>query len=537
MTKFYEEFLKLSKNEFPMLKFHSADYSFNQQTQQETLQVRFLISAFEMKNLTDSKKEQISNIVASMFPDLLTSVTYIKAYADENVVKNRLLEFLNSKNQILFNSITDDNLEIKVDDDNILIKFIFDPAMCIFVKNKEFLDSLQDFLDMNFVQENEIKVVESNDIPQGEPITFNLQNTTLELGLVKINPYEKVYSKRRAAGITEMPMYISKLTEPAESTVICGKVSDFLVREYKNKKYDPSNPDSKEPETKKFVTFSLYDTTGKAHCVVFPDEKDIPAIQLVQNGDEVVVKGKAQRNSMNPVKIDVSVDTICKCEIFYDSIKYSETKELPTDYLYVHPEKYNDTTLDVSNNLFEDPNLNQELPSNLKDKTYIVFDLETTGLSHEKDEIVEIGACKIENGKITETFQSLVKPTIPIPYGASEVNHITDDMVKYAPTIEKVLPDFLLFCGDYPVIGHNTDFDCTFISKFAKKLKYAFRNESIDTLTMSKDLLPNRKAYDLERLSKDFMISHLDAHRALSDVLATAELFKILSKIKDSKKK
>lgn len=537
MTRFYEEFLTLSKNEFPMLKFHSADYSYSTEEQVETLQVKFLISAFKMKDLTEEKKEQIANIIAGMFPDVKTSVFYIKAYADETVVKNKLLEFLNSKNQVLFNSITNENLEITVDEDTIVIKFIFDPAMCMLIKNKEFLDSMKDFLDMNFTQELEVKVVESNDVPIGEPITLNMQNTALDLGLVKIVPGEKVYSRRRAVGISEMPMYISKLTEPADSVVVCGKVSDLLVREYKNKKYDPNNPDPKEPETKKFVTFSLYDTTGKAHCVVFPDEKDIAVFQLIKDNDEVVVKGKAQRNSMNPGKIDVSVDTVCKCEIFYDSINFSKTKELPSDYQYVHPEKYNDTTLDVQTSLLEDANLSQKIPENLAGKTYIVFDLETTGLQQEKDEIIEIGACKMENGKITETFQTLVNPLIQISKVITDITHISNDMVKYAPTIDKVLPDFLLFVQDYPVIGHNVDFDYTFITKYAKKFKYSFNNESIDTMTMAKDVLPNIKSYKLTDLTQDFMILHEDAHRALCDVLATAELYKILSKFKETRKK
>ena len=537
MTKFYEEFLTLSKNEYPMLKFHSADYSYNKELEQETLQVKFMVNAFEIKNLTEAQKEKISNIIQSMFPDVLTSVTYIRTYADDNVVKNKLLEFLNTNNQFLFRNITEKNLEINVTDESITIKFIFDPAMCSYVKNKDFMDSLTKFLDMNFNQNAEIKVIESNDVQESTPLAANMQLSGLELGLATVTAYEKVYSRRRAAGISERPMYISKMTEPMESAVICGKVSDFLVREYKNKKYDPSDPNSKEPETKKFVTFSLFDTTGKAHCVVFADEKDIPAIQLIKNDDEVVVKGRAQRNTMNPGKIDLSVDTICKCTIDYSSINVKKVKDLPMDYTYVRPEAYNDTTIDVAESLLEDSSMSTELPSNLKDKTYIVFDLETTGIRLEKDEIVEIGACKIKDGKIVETFQTLVHPSFPIPKEASDVNNITNEMVKYSPTIDKVLPDFLLFANDFPVIGHNVDFDFSFIAKFAKKLGYEFINESIDTLTMSKDLLPTRKQYSLVSLSQDYMISHLDAHRALSDVLATAELFKILSKIKESRKK
>ena len=537
MTKFYEEFLKLSKNEFPMLKFHSADYSFNKQIQQEMLQVRFLISAFDMKDLTDDIKAKISKVVADMFPDLVTSVTYIKAYADEDVVRKKIYEFLNQKNQMLFKSTGDQNLEIQVDDESITIKFIYDPAMAMLAKRQDFIDALQDFLDINFMQEATIKVIESNDVPVVDNIATGFQTSGLELSLIKIEPAETVYSRRRVGGISELPMYISKITEPSDSVAICGKVSDFAIKEYKNKKYDPNNPDSKEPETKKLASFSLYDTTGKIHCVVFPDAKDIPSIQLVKNDDEIVVKGRAQRNSMNPGKIDVTVDIICKCKIFYDSIKFDKTKELPTDYMYVRPEKYNDTTLDVANDIFEDTSLSAELPEDLKNKTYIVFDLETTGLKLEKDEIVEIGACKIENGKITETFESLIKPSFPIPKAASDVNHITNDLVKYSPSIEKVLPDFLLFCKDYPVVGHNVvEFDCGFVLKAAKKLNFEFRNESIDTLSLAKELLPNRKAYDLVKLSQDYMILHQDAHRALSDVLATAELFKILCKIKESRK-
>lgn len=96
-------------------------------------------------------------------------------------------------------------------------------------------------------------------------------------------------------------------------------------------------------------------------------------------------------------------------------------------------------------------NLNRYVPD------YVLFDLETTGISCNCDEVIEISAVKVRSGTIADSFSSLVNPGRPIPWGASQVNNITDEMVSDAPTMEEILPVFLNFFGDDVLVGHNIE--------------------------------------------------------------------------------
>ena len=533
-VKFVEEFERLTDGQFPMLKLHSADYKFDQNSNTSTLEVKFIISAYELKLFTEDQKQKVESVVQKMFNGVETKVSFIRTFADEMVVKNKVLEFLNSRNAFILNSITAENLKIDVDENTIKIEFIFDTPIYLMLSNNQFLEPFKDFLNMNFNQEIEIILTEKKDMQVSE-YTPRLIQTSDDIGLIKISGLSMVYGRRGIKTISEMPSYIANIKDPNQNCTVCGKVSEFIIKEYKNKKYDSNDPKS-GPEMKKLVSFNISDTTGRIGCVAFPDEKDVVCFQLIKDGDEVIVKGKTQQDWKNPEILSVSIDAVARCKIDYSSIKYKTFKDLPLEYSCVSPEPYEDGPFSVATTLLEPQSM--EVPTLLKDKTYVVFDLETTGVDPAKDEIIEIAACKMVNGLVTETFQTLVKPTEKrIPREVEELTHITNEMVQYCQPISKILPDFLLFCGDNVLVGHNiAGFDYLFIERYARALKYKFNNETIDTLIKAKELLPNRKVYKLTDISSDYGISHKDAHRALSDVLATAELLKILAVEMDKRK-
>lgn len=103
------------------------------------------------------------------------------------------------------------------------------------------------------------------------------------------------------------------------------------------------------------------------------------------------------------------------------------------------------------------------------DDTYVVFDLETTGLSPVNDSIIEIGAVKIQNKKVVDRFSTFVNPKIPIPYNIEQLTGIDDSMVVDADTIENILPEFLKFCDGAVMVAHNAEFDVTFIRERQKQ--------------------------------------------------------------------
>ena len=159
------------------------------------------------------------------------------------------------------------------------------------------------------------------------------------------------------------------------------------------------------------------------------------------------------------------------------------------------------------------------------DDEFIVFDIETTGLSSKNDEITEIGAIKIKGGKAIDSFSALVNPGKHIPEKIVELTGISDNMVKDKPTIEEVLPEFLNFIGDSPVVAHNADFDTGFIRDKANRYNMNFGNIAVDTLKLARVLLPNLKRHRLNIIAKELNISLENHHRAVDDAKATADIF------------
>ncbi len=150
---------------------------------------------------------------------------------------------------------------------------------------------------------------------------------------------------------------------------------------------------------------------------------------------------------------------------------------------------------------------------------YVVFDLETTGLSPASDQIIELSAVKVKGGRVTEEFSALVNPGIAIPYRASMINNITDQMVEDEPDISRVLPLFLDFIGDSVLVGHNIKgFDLKLLYRDCQKLFKALpENDYIDTLILSRVCYPAARYRSLKFFAEYFQIPYIGAHRALND--------------------
>ena len=150
---------------------------------------------------------------------------------------------------------------------------------------------------------------------------------------------------------------------------------------------------------------------------------------------------------------------------------------------------------------------------------YVLFDIETTGLSPDTDAIIELSALKVINHEVDEEFSMLINPGVHIPYYASSINGITDDMVKDSPDIAKGLQAFIEFVGSSILVGHNIiRFDLKFIQRDAviytgKRIE----NDYLDTLVVAKRYLPELESHSLESLSVYYDISYEGAHRALAD--------------------
>ena len=160
------------------------------------------------------------------------------------------------------------------------------------------------------------------------------------------------------------------------------------------------------------------------------------------------------------------------------------------------------------------------------DDTFVVFDIETTGLSKETESITEIGAVKVVDGKIIDHFSTFVNPERPIPTEITKLTGITNEMVADAPVITEILPKFLEFCQDAVLVAHNANFDTGFIRLNAeRKCGIEVKNTVLDTLELSRALLPELKKHKLDIICEQLGVSLEGHHRAVNDAEATAEVF------------
>lgn len=312
------------------------------------------------------------------------------------------------------------------------------------------------------------------------------------------------------------PKYILDVRAGEEVTIVCGKVH---------------NPTTYRPREKDFVLckFDLQDFSGEISCVYFAkDENNLKKFLTVYDGDEIVVRGKTTISSFTKCE-QVTVYQLSRCKIADEDASSFVSKPPCAKYMVVEPQPY------IEPNQMDLLGTAQRPPQFFLDNTVVVFDFETTGLKVLEDKIIEIGAVKMINGEIKESFNTLVNPQKSIDARITELTGISDEMVENAPTIQQVIGDFYKFCFGSVMVAHNLEFDYGFLRYFAKPSGYLFDNKKLDTLELSRQLFSKERfrgeepgKFTLDVLTKHFEIPLNNAHRSLCDAAATAHLLKKL---------
>ena len=293
---------------------------------------------------------------------------------------------------------------------------------------------------------------------------------------------------------------------------VCGTVTDIVERRTKN--------------DKPYLIIHLDDTTGKTSGVYFSKKSTYHKIKEIAVGDAIIARGNI--GDYNGRK-SFTFDKINRCTFPSNFVKKDRFKKsVPTEYKTVFPTPA--TTVKIAS-VFDD---NAHLPEELVGNTYVVFDIETTGLDVMNNGITEIGAVKIINGRITEQFTTLVKPDYRISDEIVRLTGITEEMVKDAPKISTVIPDFMKFIDGAIIVAHNAEFDTKFIKRFATAEEYEVKNKVLDTMDLAHATLPTLRKFDLHTIADHFGIAFRH-HRALSDAYATSEAFIEMMKIKYKK--
>ena len=452
----------------------------------------------------DVLKKTITEIVGE---DIQNRIQIEYSFADSYVIKNTVCKFIAKEEPLYANNIAVEDIVVVAKSDTINVSIKLDSGTYGFFTGNDFVSKLTSYLNRQYTQDVYAKLsLDASKDVKVDSEQFVTSNIFSSRGTRTMVISEQ--SKLMGRAFLGAPSYICDLKDnPKEQVVACGKVSRIYT-----------NYIEKIGKTK--VSFMLNDTTGSINVVKFDKSKN-EEYKNLEEGMEVVVQGKASINTYND-RLQMIVNNVATCKIDYSAIDLEPVyNQANLYYLNVFPEEYVEYS---QTNLFEQI---KEVPSFVKDKTFIAFDLETTGLTA-GDKIVEIGACKMVNGEITEVFNSLVNPEMHISESATKVNNITDDDVRNAKLIEDVFPDFYKFIEDFPLVAHNIEFDIGFINKVAKSMNYKVSNEQFDTLVLAKKYLKLPK-YKLNDVCSHYGIINVDAHRACSDAVACMKVFKELA--------
>ena len=315
------------------------------------------------------------------------------------------------------------------------------------------------------------------------------------------------------------PQQIKDVKRAGTGVILAGAIKFINEKSYKSKRTKKNEEGEEVPIEKPFFKFVLQDKSGQISAVFFPTKEKYHKFTLLNEGDTILVKGDITEFNG---KLDLSVNDISLCQIQTVEETMVENNISIEDRPYKCTKPVPFTALKQTN-MFD---VKAEIPKMFMGRTFVIYDLETTGLDPLTSEIIEIGALKVVDGETTEAFTCLVKPKNAIPDVITKITNITNDMVAHAYPIESVILDFYKFTQGATLAGYNNiDFDSKFIAQAAKKVGISFNNDEKDVFIVAKQKLLGLKSYKLGKVAEFLGVELANAHRALNDVIATTEVF------------
>lgn len=499
----------------------------------------FFIYPETIKEITEDNRQEIKNLISEYLNiNFKIIVNFKKSFLEENLINNEIVNYI-SKSYHSVNCLYKPNdLEIIKENINfITINQKIGKSLLKTINEEEYSNNLKNYLENNFCAEFNVNIIEKED----EILDSFIKETIIPKQKKVIKRFE-VYNTKKLFGeddIPSFPEYIGNINSEKENVILAGKILNFERKEFIKKK----NRELENPPKNIYIKFTLSDNYNKISCIYFSTKTNEKKLLELKDGMEVLLKGNVK--SFNN-KFDYTIKSIYFCELNKkiekennislkeNILNNKDIKQLDniidneisstiyrnqeiTTYKRIKPEIYHSN---IQSNLFVQ-NVTKEI---FKNKEFVVFDLETTGLNFNTDEIIEIGAVKIKNGIITETFETLIKPKNPIPVEATKVNNITNEMVKNSPNLEDVLDDFYFFSKGCVLVAYNINFDYSFINFYGKQNGLLFDNEQVDALAVARNKL-FLKNYKLSTVVKYLNIELIGAHRAINDTIATAKAF------------
>ncbi|MBQ9460406.1 MAG: PolC-type DNA polymerase III [Clostridia bacterium] len=333
---------------------------------------------------------------------------------------------------------------------------------------------------------------------------------------------------------------------------------------------------------KKIISISITDFTGSANVKIIDNNEKVKGILELKNGDTILVKGEAQLDKYDH---DISVMASAVCRVA--TAKIVDKSPVKRVELHLHTNMSAMDAVTSAGDLVKrayswgmpaiaitDHGVAQAFPDamnacdDIRKKggdfkviygveayfindgsseavtgghhrplggEFIIFDIETTGLSPLKERITEIGAVRMVNGEIMDTFSTFVDPEMPIPEKITELTGIDDSMVQGAPKEDEAVRSFLEFCGERPmVVAHNASFDTSFIKAACQRNSIDYDLSHIDTLAVSRGLYPQLTKHKLDVVAEHLKLGSFNHHRACDDAMMLAKIFQqMIQKLRD----
>ena len=457
------------------------------------------------KELQDKILSEAEKITAPIFSTVQISVK--KIVSNDQLVAGEIYKYLNENypSISIFLKHTDVIVTVFGNVVKYLLKLTAD-GVEYFNKNGT-LNKINDYLATKFCSDfvgsvAEKESEESIDLLSEEVYESELQR--IEHRTIKVKDVSVIDDRNMG----DTALYIEDAV--SGDAIVCGRVTEIAERETKN--------------GKPFLILHIDDTTGSTSGVYFSKKSTFSKIKEIAVGDAIIAR--VNIGEYNGRK-STTFEKINRC-VFPDGFEKKDRykKSVPKNYKLIFPTAADSVKI---TSVFDAVDF---VPERLKGTEYVVLDIETTGLDLMINGITEIGAVKIREGKIAEQFTTLIKPDYPITEEIVKLTGITEEMVKDAPRIPSVLPDFMKFIDGAVLVAHNADFDLKFLKRFASAEDYEIKNRVLDTLELSRTLIKGLTRFDLHTVADRFGIAFRH-HRALSDAYATAEIFINLMKIEE----
>jgi DNA polymerase III epsilon subunit family exonuclease len=505
-----------TSNKYDYLKLSSAEYN----RAKNLLSIAFLYPD-ELGAISETSKVELKNLIEKYSEmDIDIELKYIKSFYDNEYLKRLTNEFIKHEFPSIVSVIKTDNLTYKEENSVVRVSLNYIKNYITEGQLNKFKLGLKNYFNKQFSYLFEVDITATEEkqklslLAQKEKeILDNMTTDEVKPKTVKVEVISQIIGSETSV----TPLSVSSVLVPDKNLSICGTIKYLSEREFTKKQKVLDSEVEKYAEVKKtFYSFTIESAGKEMNAVYFPNKNTIEKAKLLENKMEVVLTGDVEEFNG---KLSFKIKHITKVKIMEKLVEEVKYKPVPKNYILVKPEAYEAVGQASLFEAFDEPN------EYIKNNTFIVFDTETTGLSHEDCKITEIGGVKIENGKVINKFSTLIDPEVEIPLFITKITGITDAMVMGAPKIETVISDFYKYCEGSTLVAYNIDFDYKFINYNAKQFGFDFDHPQMDALVMARKYIKGLRNYKLKTVCEALGVSLNNAHRAYNDAAATAKVF------------